>query len=128
MEEKELKEYIIFDETIKIENEPIKNNTTKKVGNSYLNVRVCDHNIFYECNIQGIIHSNENCGENTPHIHVIIDREFEIVISLIKYEVIENETSLKRKKIDKAIELVKKYSDKCIRKWNEVDSKIKIHN
>jgi len=102
--------------------EPIINETGQKV----YRVTFHDRSIYRKANVKVYIPSNELSNHNEPHVHVVIDNEYEFVVNIRYITIIKEPKQFKSKLKNSVIELTEHQIQLFRSEWNNANTLLKF--
>ncbi len=127
------KDVIIIDEKMDILDEsyepPKQENSKPKVnaeGQKIYTVRLFDRSIYRKANVKVYIPSNELSNHNEPHVHIVIDKEFEFVVNIRYINIIKEPQQYKSKLKNSVIGLAEQEIQLFRSEWNKANTLLKF--
>lgn len=95
-------------------------------GKKVYTVRLYDRSIYRKANVKVYIPSNELSNHNEPHVHIVIDNEFEFVVNIRHTKIIKEPKLYKPKLKNSVINLAKEKIQLFRCEWNKSNTLLKF--
>lgn len=116
----------ILDETYEPLEQKHSGSIVDEQGRIYSIVNLHDRSIYRKANVSVYIHSIEKSRHNEPHVHVVIDREFEFVVNIRNISIIREPRKFKPRLERSVLELTTNELQLFRKEWNNSNSLVKF--